>query len=128
MKFRNTNYRGGGNINFNYDRLRERIEEVYGSQERFCTKFGLKRSELKQKLENRAEFTQREINRCCALLAIGGQEITTYFFTEKSSESRTLALSAKCSAEWEYIAKGGRSRNRPALSGSQNKFTIASHK
>ena len=93
-------------MDFNYDRLRERIEEVYGSEERFSTKIGLKSSELKQKLENKAEFTQREINRCCALLAIGGQEISTYFFTEESSENRTSVPSVRCSVKLGYKSEG----------------------
>jgi hypothetical protein len=76
-------------MDFDYSRLRGKIREIFGTQGRFSAATGLKCTSLSQKLNNRAQFSQQEINRCCDALSIDRRDIPDYFFSEKCSERRT---------------------------------------
>lgn len=70
-------------MNFNYDKLRGRIREVYGSEGNFSKDLGLGRVSLSQRLNCKLEWTQSEINKSILLLHLEPSEIPTYFFTLK---------------------------------------------
>lgn len=76
----------GGEVNlvsFSYDKLRGKIREVYGTQDRFADALGISKSTLSQKLNNCSEFTQQEMMDSMRLLNQGLSQIDTYFFTPK---------------------------------------------
>lgn len=65
---------------FDYSKLRGRIKEIYGTQDAFAEAIGIGRVSLSEKLNNKVEFRQREINKSCEVLEIPIDEMTDYFF------------------------------------------------
>lgn len=77
---------------FDYNKLRGKIREVFGTQDKFAEALGLGRVSLSQRLNNHLEFTQQEINQACDLLNINKNELANYFFNtkvQKSEQNRT---------------------------------------
>lgn len=70
-------------MKFDYDDLRVRIRQVYKTQEDFAKELGIGRVSLSLRLNNRAEFSQEEINKSCDLLGIKRKDIPKYFFRQK---------------------------------------------
>lgn len=68
---------------FDYNKLRGKIKEIYGTQDKFAQKLGIGRVSLSQRLNNVLEFTQKEINDSCELLRINKEDVSQYFFSEK---------------------------------------------
>ncbi len=69
--------------NYDYRKLRGRIKEIYGTQERFGKAMGLSEPGLSQRLNNITKFTQDEIYNACVLLSISTEDLCAYFFTRK---------------------------------------------
>lgn len=74
---------------FNYDELKREIRKKFGKQEDFARKLGIGRVSLSLRLNNKAQFSQGEINKSCDLLEIERKDIPKYFFCTESSETRT---------------------------------------
>lgn len=72
---------------FEYKKLRGKIREVFGTQEKFARAMGISTVSLSAKLNNTVPFTQPEINKACELLGIALEFIPIYFFTEKVKTS-----------------------------------------
>lgn len=70
-------------VQFDYGKLRGRICEIAGTQEKFAKSIGISKTSLSQKLTNQKYFKQDEINRAINVLGIGHGEVTAYFFTQK---------------------------------------------
>lgn len=70
-------------MSFDYQKLRAKIRQVYGTQESFAKDLGIGRVSLNLRLNNRAEFSQEEIHKACDLLSIKRSEIAHYFFEQK---------------------------------------------
>lgn len=68
---------------FDYCKLRGKIKEVYGTQDKFAKDLGIGRVSLSQRLNNILNFSQKEINKSCEILKINKEEIPIYFFTLK---------------------------------------------
>lgn len=68
---------------FDYSRLKARIRQVYGTQGAFAKDLNIGRVSLSLRLNNKAEFSQEEINKSCDLLNLGRKDIPAYFFTEE---------------------------------------------
>lgn len=68
---------------FNYNRLRGRIIEKYGTQGRFAKAMGVSERTLSLKLNNKIFFSQDEITKISELLNIVSNEIQVYFFEKK---------------------------------------------
>ena len=68
---------------FNYNKLRGRIREIFGTQEEFGKAVGLSNTSISAKLNNKVEWSQQEINKSVEVLKLSDNEIFTYFFTEK---------------------------------------------
>ena len=67
-------------MSFNYNKLRGKIKEVYGTQDKFAKALGIGRVSLSQRLNNILDFSQEEINKSCEVLGISKEDIPTYFF------------------------------------------------
>lgn len=65
---------------YEYNKLRGRIIEKYGSQSNFAKVLGVTRQGLSGKMTGRTSFSQKDINRWCELLEIETGEISKYFF------------------------------------------------
>ena len=68
---------------FNYDKLRGRIVEKFGTQGRFAKALGVSERTLSLKLNNKIFFSQDEIAKISKLLNITLDEIQDYFFMSK---------------------------------------------
>ena len=66
---------------FNYAKLRGRIKEIFDTETTFAKNLGISQTSLSQKLNNKVEFTQKEIEKAIELLHIPKEEIPMYFFT-----------------------------------------------
>lgn len=65
---------------FNYNKLRGKIRELYGTQAFFAKDMGMSMCTLSARLNNKVEFTQKEIEKAVSLLQIFKHEIPAYFF------------------------------------------------
>jgi len=72
---------------FDYSKLRGRIREKFNTQEAFAKAMGFSSTTLSDKLNNKVQWTQKEIDRAVELLEISKEEIPIYFFTEKVQEA-----------------------------------------
>lgn len=68
-------------VSFSYDKLRGKIREVFGTQDRFAEALGMSKSTLSQKLNNSSEFTQQEMMDSMRLLKQSLAQLDEYFFT-----------------------------------------------
>ena len=74
-------------MGFNYSKLRGKIKEVFGTQERFAQAIGLSEASVSAKLTGKIQFTQCEIFAICELCKIELGEIADYFFTQKVKQA-----------------------------------------
>jgi plasmid maintenance system antidote protein VapI len=70
-------------MTFDYSKLRGRIREVFGTQDRFAEAMGRSDTSISQKLNNKSEWTQKEINRAVEVLGIDDVDVSAYFFAQK---------------------------------------------
>ena len=68
---------------FNYDKLRGRITEKFGTQRNLARALGVSERTLSLKLNNKIFFSQDEITEISTLLHIQLEEIQEYFFKQK---------------------------------------------
>ncbi len=68
---------------FNYDKLRGRIIEKFGTQGKFARALQVSERTLSLKLNNKIFFSQDEIKKASELLNISLEEIQIYFFRKK---------------------------------------------
>lgn len=68
-------------IIFNFNKLRGRIKEVFGTQTVFASKMSMNEATLSNKLNNNVEFSPKEIVKACKLLKLELNKIDEYFFT-----------------------------------------------
>lgn len=73
---------------YDYSKLKGKIVEVYGTQERFAEALGVSRATLSQKMRGANMFNQDEIYRTMLMLKL--KNPTPYFFTKKVSQNDTL--------------------------------------
>ena len=66
-----------------YAKLRGKIKEVFGTQERFAEAMEMDRSTLSLKLNGKGDWSSTEVEKACGLLGIQIEEVYAYFFTAK---------------------------------------------
>ena len=71
----------------NYDKLKGRIKEKLGTQDKLAEKLETNEATISYKLNNKTYFTQRVIIKICNILSINFEEIPIYFFTLKVREN-----------------------------------------
>ena len=67
-------------MSFNFDKLRGKIIECYGTIEKFSLKLGVTSTTVGRKLSGKNGWTQDEIIKSCELLSIPINDIPAYFF------------------------------------------------
>lgn len=67
---------------FNHNKLKGRIVEMCGTQEKFAQKMGMDRSSLNLAINGKRDFSQTEISKSIKILDILPEEIAAYFFTQ----------------------------------------------
>ena len=78
--FRKLNIGGEIVLAYNYMKLRGRIREICGTQDKFAALLGIGRVSLSQRLNNQLEFSQIEMLKACEILKINREDIPSYFF------------------------------------------------
>ena len=68
---------------WDYQKLRGRIKEKFGTQDAFAVRLGIGRVSLSQRLNNQLEFSQDEIYKSCEILDIEIIDVSSYFFNLK---------------------------------------------
>lgn len=68
---------------YDYNKLRGKIIEKYGSSSAFAKAFPMSERTLSLKLTSKRSWTQNQIMRACELLDITQCEVCDYFFTPK---------------------------------------------
>lgn len=68
---------------FDYSKLRGKIREVFGTQEAFAKELQMSTATLSDKLNNKSDWSQAEIDKSIRLLMISKEDIHKYFFAEK---------------------------------------------
>lgn len=63
-----------------FGKLREKIKAVYGTQKAFAEAMGMNVATLNAKLNGKATWTTKEIEKACNMLGIPKTEIMEYFF------------------------------------------------
>ena len=63
-----------------YGMLRERIQTVFGTQQAFADVMKLNRASMSAKLNGKADWTSKEIEKACVLLDISMVDMPNYFF------------------------------------------------
>lgn len=70
-------------IEFDYSILEGRIKQYFDTQDKFANEIPMGRATLNLKLNNKVDFTSKNIKRISELLNISPEEIGTIFFKEK---------------------------------------------
>lgn len=65
---------------YQYNKLRGKIIECYGTQGKFASALGLSVNSVSKKLNCRTGFTQEEMNKWADLLDIELKDYPSYFF------------------------------------------------
>lgn len=73
-------------MQFNHSKLFGRIREYGYTQESLAKAIGINESTLNTKLNGKAFFVTKEIDKICECLEIPDSEIGIYFFSTKSLE------------------------------------------
>lgn len=68
---------------FDYQKLRGRITERYGSQTKFAKAFDVSKNTFSQKMNNKVRFTSDDIMKISDMLEIPKEQIGIYFFSQK---------------------------------------------
>lgn len=70
-------------IEFDYSILEGRIKQYFDTQDKFANEIPMGRATLNLKLNNKVDFTSKNIKRISELLNISPEEIGIIFFKEK---------------------------------------------
>ena len=65
---------------FDLSKLRGKIREVFGTEEKWAKAMGFSNFTQNSKLNGKSYFKSNEIIKCCDLLHIDYNDIPTYFF------------------------------------------------
>ena len=68
-------------MSFDYSKLRGRIREKYGTEQKFAVAMGIGRVSLSSKLNNESDFTRKQMLRAAEVLDLDATQIPEYFFT-----------------------------------------------
>lgn len=69
-------------MDFNYSKLRGKIREVFNTQEAFADALEISTTSLSEKLNNKVQFSQKEIEKAVGFLKLDKEEIPAYFFSK----------------------------------------------
>lgn len=69
-------------MKFNHSKLLGRMREYGFTQETLAKEIGINESTLNSKLNGRAYFSTKEIDKICKILNISNDEIGAYFYAQ----------------------------------------------
>lgn len=75
-------------MKYDYAKLNGRIVEKCNTQAVFAKKMGISEATISKKLNNNAEWRQREIQKAAMILELTETEIPVYFFTSELTHTK----------------------------------------
>lgn len=69
-------------MSFNYSKLRGKIKEIFGNENKFANAIGISGKSLSLKLNSEREWKQSQILKSCEVLGIAVANIPLYFFNQ----------------------------------------------
>lgn len=75
---------------YNYNKLKGKIKEVFGTQEAFAKAVGCSAAYISQVFNGKSFFTQAIIDKAVEVLGIPEDEIGPYFFTKEVHTNETV--------------------------------------
>lgn len=69
---------------FDYSRLRGKIREIFGTQDKFAASIGMSNQIVSGRLNNQSSWKQSEILNACNSLGISKDRIPDFFYVESS--------------------------------------------
>lgn len=69
-----------------YAKLRGKIREVFGTQGAFAAAMGIDAATISGKLNDKSDWSRKEMELACVLLGIPLDELPQYFFCPKNCE------------------------------------------
>jgi len=76
------NQKGGETVSFNYNKLKGRIIEKYGTMGAFADELNISKQILSQRMTNRTRLSQEEIVKWAKMLGIPQEEYGLFFLDE----------------------------------------------
>ena len=76
-------------MRFNYSKLLGRMKERGYTQEKLAKEIGISIGTMSQKLNNKANFYQPEMQKICKALDIAGADVYAIFFTLEVEKNST---------------------------------------
>lgn len=70
-------------MKFDYGKLRGKIKEKFNTQSAFANAMGVSAVTISDKLNNKGQWMQKEMDMACSLLDIELADIPSYFFYHK---------------------------------------------
>lgn len=104
-------------MGYNYNKLRGKIREVFGTQEKFAVAIGISVPALSQRLTNKTKFTQDEILKSCDSLGIDSADIADYFLRTKFRK-----------AEKSCMKGGDQDGTKSSRTDDGRNFTVTPHR
>lgn len=78
-------------MSFDHSKLRGRIREKYGTEQKFAAAMGMGRVSLSIKLNNEGDFTRKQMLKAAELLELEASQIPEYFFKIEVQKSEHTA-------------------------------------
>lgn len=78
---------------YNYSRIRGKIKEIFGTQEAFSKAIGLSATTVSDKLNQKVEWSQKEMEKTMVALKIPIKLIPLYFFCDETQEPEIYKIS-----------------------------------
>lgn len=78
-------------MSFDHSKLRGRIREKYGTEQKFAAAMGMGRVSLSIKLNNEGDFTRKQMLKAAELLELEASQIPEYFFEAEAQKSEHTA-------------------------------------
>ena len=70
-------------VKYDYSKLRGKIIEVFGNQEKFSEAIGLSDRSVNHRMQNNRDWTQSDIEKVCEVLNIDREDVHLYFLVVK---------------------------------------------
>ena len=77
-------------MQYNYDKLKGRIKEIFDTQENFANAINISSASVNYKLNNKKNFTQNEIFNSIKVLKLKEENIQEYFYLDKFPRNHKL--------------------------------------
>lgn len=76
---------------YNYNKLKGKIKEILGSQDKFAEMLGISNASVSAKLNGKVPFSTTEIDMSINILKIPKRDVYFYFFNKEVEKNSTIS-------------------------------------